>query len=165
MSVVGRKKAGDSFGIPVINALEILSGTNRPVDRTGADPQHIFNLIDQFKRIFCLAVHFVDKGKNRNPAHDADFKQFDRLCLDTLGAVDHHDGRIRSHQCTVGIFGEVLMSGSIQNVDAESVIVKLQHRRSDGNSSFFFNLHPVGDSMLSGFPPFNGTGKINRPSI
>ena len=35
------------------------------------------------------------------------------------------------------------MSRGIQNVDTESIIFKLQHRRCHGNTSFLFNLHPV----------------------
>ena len=165
MSVVRRKKTRDGFCVSVINALEILSGANRPVDRTGADPKYIFNLIDQFKGILCLAVHFIDKSKNRDSTHDADFKQFDRLCLDTFGAVDHHDGRIGSHQSTIGIFREVLMSRSVQDVDTESVIIKLQYGGSDGDSSFFFDFHPVRDRVFSSFSTFYGTGKIDCSSI
>ena len=43
------------------------------------------------------------------------------------------------------------MSGSIENVDAEVLILELQNGRCNGNTSLFFNFHPVGHSMTVGF--------------
>ena len=49
-----------------------------------------------------------------------------RVCGSTpLAAVDDHDRGVRRHQRTVGILGEVLMPGRIQDIDAVSVILKL----------------------------------------
>ena len=76
-----------------------------------------------------LTVHLVDKGKNRDVAHNANLEQLDRLRLDTLGTIDDHNRRIGCHQGTVGILREILMSWCIQNIDAESVIIKLQIRK------------------------------------
>ena len=68
---------------------------------------------------------------------------FRGLGLNTLGAVDDHDGRVSSHQGTVGILREVLVTGGIQNVDAESVILELHDGRGDGNTTLLLDLHPV----------------------
>ena len=58
-------------------------------------------------------------------AQGADLEQLDGLGLNTLGGVDDHDGGIRRPQGTVGILGEVLVAGGIQNVDALALIVEL----------------------------------------
>ena len=44
--------------------------------------------------------------------------------LDALGAVNDHDGGVRRHQGAVGILGEVLMAGRVQNVDAVALIAE-----------------------------------------
>ena len=44
---------------------------------------------------------------------------------------------------TVSILREILMSRCIQNINAVTIIMKLQNRGSNGNTSLFFDLHPV----------------------
>ncbi len=60
--------------IPVINPLKFFSGTDRPVDRTGGDSQLLLNIVQKLKGIHCLPVHLIDKGKDRNMAHDTDLE-------------------------------------------------------------------------------------------
>ena len=124
-------KGSDIFRISVIDAFKILSAANRPVDRTRFYSQNALYLIHQFKRIPGLAVHLVNKRKNRDIAQKADFKQLDRLRLDTLRRIDYHNGGIGSHQGSVRILREVLMARCVQDIDAVSVIIKLQYRRGD----------------------------------
>ena len=102
-SLHGIGKSQYLIGISVVNSAESLSGTDRPVDRACGDSQLFFDFIQKIERIVGIPVHFVDKGKDRNMTHHADLKQFSRLCLDTLGTVDHHDRGIRCHQGTVSI--------------------------------------------------------------
>ena len=61
-------------------------------------------------------------------AHHAYFKQLTCLGLYTFGSINNLNRRICCHQGTVSILGEILMSRCIQNVDAKSVILKLQYR-------------------------------------
>ena len=61
-------------------------------------------------------------------AHGADFEQFSCLRLHSLRRIDDHDCGVRRHQSPVSILGEILMPRSIQDVDAESLVVELQHR-------------------------------------
>ena len=65
--------------------------------------------------------------------HHAYLKQLTCLSLHTLGAVNNHDSRIRSHQSTVGILREILMSRGIQNINTISIIMELENRRGNGN--------------------------------
>ena len=45
-------------------------------------------------------------------------EQLDGLGLDALGGVDDHDGGVGSHERTVGILGEVLVAGGVEDVHA-----------------------------------------------
>ena len=49
------------------------------------------------------------------------------------------------------------MPRCIQQVDQLSTIGKLHHRRGDGNTPFFFHLHPVRLGVLSGFFALDGS--------
>ena len=84
------------------------------------------------------------RGEDGNVTHCTDLKELTGLRLDTLRAVDDHDCGVRCHQGTVGILGEVLVTGGIQNVDAETAILELHDGRGDGNTTLLFDLHPVG---------------------
>ncbi|CCX65790.1 putative uncharacterized protein [Firmicutes bacterium CAG:791] len=136
-------------GFPVINSLKFLTGSNRPVHRAGLHAKVLLDIIQKIKGILRIPVHLIDKGKNRHVTHSADLKELLRLRLDTLGAVDYHDGGIRCHQRPVGILREILMSRRIQNVDAAAIIFKLKNGRGDRNSSLLLNFHPVGNRCLS----------------
>ena len=152
-------------GIAVINPTEILAGSDRPVDRAGGNSQFLFNLIHQVKGVSCVPVQLIDKGKNRNVAHGADLEQFSCLSLHALAAVDDHNGRIRRHKGPVGVLGEVLVSGRIQNVDTVTVVQKLEHRGGDRDTPLFFNFHPVGNRVAGSGLPLYGTSLIQYPSV
>ena len=77
--------------ITIINSAEFFTGTDRPVDRTCCDSEFFFYFIQKIKRIICISVHFVDKSKNRNMTHNADFEEFSGLCLYTLASINNHN--------------------------------------------------------------------------
>ena len=84
----------------------------------------------------------------------ADPEQLLGLGFHALGRVNQHDGAVRRHQGAVRVFRKVLMPGRIQNIDTEPLVIKLQHRRGNGDPALLFNFHPVGYGMLvclSGF--------------
>ena len=74
----------------------------------------------------------------------ADLEQLPGLGFHTLGTVDDHDGAVGGHQGTVGVLGEVLVAGSVQNVDAEAAVLELHDGGGDGDAALLLNLHPVG---------------------
>ena len=113
------------LGVPVIDALECLTGADGPVYRAGGNTKLILDIVQQFKDIHRFPVHLIDKGKNGDMAHGADLEKLPGLSLHALTAVNNHNCGIRSHQGTVGVLGEVLMSRSIQNVDTIAVVIKL----------------------------------------
>ena len=131
-------------GTAVVYALKLPAGAHGPVAGVGFNAELVFQLVQQLKRVAGLAVHFVDKGKDRDMAHGTDLKEFSGLRLDAFRAVNDHDGGVCCHERTVGILGKVLMAGGVQNVDAEAFILKLHDGRCDRDASLLLNLHPVG---------------------
>ena len=61
-------------------------------------------------------------------AHYADLEQLTGLVLNALCRVDHHYSAVCRHQGTVGILGEVLVSGGIEDIYAVTVVVELHYR-------------------------------------
>ena len=155
----------DLLGGTVVHTFEFLTGTDRPVDRAGGNTELFLDIIQQFKSIHGVTVHFINERKNRDMSHDTDFKQFSGLRLDTLGSVNDHDRRICSHQGTIGILREILMSRCIQNVDTVIIIIELQYGRGNRNTSLLLDLHPVGNCMSCGCFSFYGTCQIDGSSI
>ena len=97
--------------------------------------------------------------------HYADLEQLFGLVLNALRRVNYHYRRVCRHQCTVGILGEVLVSGSVENINAISVVLKLKHRRGYGDTSLLLNLHPVRHSVLGCSLSLYRTGKINSSAV
>ena len=155
----------DSPLLPVVDALKFLAAADGPVDGVGLDAQLALQLVKQIKGILGLAVHLIDKGKDRDVPHRADLEQLARLRLDALAAVDDHDRGIRRHQRAVGILGEVLMARRVQNVDAEALIAELHDRRRDGNAALLFNLHPVRHGRAGVLFPLDYTGLRDRSAV
>ena len=158
-------KGQNRLFLAVINTLEGLSAGDRPVHGISPDTELAFKLVKQIKWISRLAVKLVDKGKYRNISCRADLKKLSGLRLDTLCRVYYHYRRIRRHKGTVGILGEVLVSGSIKNVDAIALIFKLHDRGGYRNTSLLFKLHPVGYGMLIGLLALYGAGCLNSSSV
>ena len=142
MALVGEEE--DVAALPVVDAPELLAASDGPVDGIGVDAQLPLHFLAQLQGIPGLPVHLVDKGEDGDVAHGAHLKELAGLGLYTLGAVDDHDGGVRRHQRAVGVLREVLVAGGIQDVDAVSVVLELQHGGGDGDASLLFNLHPVG---------------------
>ena len=57
------------------------------------------------------------------------------------------------------------MARRIQNVNAESVIIKLHGGRSNGNTSLLLNIHPVGNCMLCRLAALYRTCQIDGASV
>ena len=134
----------DLLLVPVIDALELLAAADGPVDSVGVDAQLLFDLLAQLEGVPGLPVHLVDEGEDGDVPHDADLEELPGLGLHTLGGVDDHDGGVGGHESAVGVLGEVLVAGGVQDVDAVPLILELHHRGGDRNAALLFDLHPVG---------------------
>ena len=152
-------------GLPVEDPLEVMAAADGPVHGTGADAQHVLDLVQELIGIPGLTVKLVDEGEDGNVTHHAYLEQLDGLGLHALRAVNDHDRTVRSHQGSVGILREVLVSRCIQNVDALSLIVELQHGGGHGDTSLLLDLHPVGHRMLAGLPALDGSGQVDGAAV
>ena len=155
----------DHAGVAVVEALEVAVDADGPVHGAGADAQHLLDLLHQVEGIASGAVHLVDEGEDRNGAQAADLEQLHRLLLHALGVVDEHHGAVRGHQRAVGILGEVLMSGGIQNVDAVAVEVELHRRGRDRNAALLLDLHPVRRGVVRRLAGLDRARQANGPAV
>src|SRR5438132_5375354 len=140
------------FAEPIVNALEVGAGADWPVDGEGSDSEDAFDFIEQRQRLEGWPVALVHEREDWNPPLPADFEELLGLALDSFAGVDHHDHRIDSGEHAVGIFGEILVAGCIQQIDFVTKILELQYGGADRNAALAFQLHPVGSGcplMLS----------------
>ena len=155
----------DLLGFSVIHALKVMSAADGPVNRAGSDSQYLLNFIQKGIRVSGLSIKLINEGKNGDMSHNTDFKELNGLGLHTLCSVNDHYRTVCRHQGSIGILREILVSRSIQNVNALSVIIKLEHGGGYGNSSFLLNLHPVGNRMLCGLSSLYRSCQVDGTSI
>src|SRR5690606_12346328 len=127
----------------VVDALELAVATDRPSYRRGLDAQHFLDLVQQLDGITDVAVELVDEADDRRVAQAADVHQGDGTGLDTLTAVYHHQRAVHRGQGAVGIFGEVLVTGGVQQVDHVVAVGELHDRGGNGNTPLLLHCHPV----------------------
>ena len=104
-----------------------MAAANRPVDRAGADAQHVLNLVHQLKRVSRFTVHLVDEDDYGGIAHTAHLHKLTCLCLHTFRSVDHDDGRVDSCKRAVGILTEVLVTRSVEDIHLVAFVVELHN--------------------------------------
>ncbi len=163
--------AGDTFEkvhltrSAIIHTTEGRTITQRPGDGTGLESEHALEFIQQHKRIQRRPIALVHESENRNATPFAHLEEFTRLRLDTFGSVDHHQRGVHGREHTVGVLGEIFMSGSIEQVDRIALVVELQHRGADRDTTLFFELHPVAGGGALVFSILHGTSKMNGISV
>ena len=155
----------DLLRLPVIDSLKGLAGPDRPVHRAAGDPKLPLDLVDQLKGVPRLTVHLIDKCKNRNMAAGTDLEKLSRLGLHTLGTVDDHDRRVCRHERSIGVLGEILMAGRVQDINAEPAVIELEDRGSDRDTSLLLDLHPVRNRMSRRRLALYGTCEIDRTAV
>ena len=98
-------------------------------------------------------------------AHGADLEKLARLRFDAFGSVNDHNGRVRSHEGTVGVLGEVLVAGGVKDIDAVTLILELHDRGGDGDTALLLKLHPVRDSMARRGLALDRACHLYRPAV
>ena len=101
---------------PVVDALEVRPGADRPRHGVARDAEHALDLVHEVERVLARAVQLVDERDDRDPPHAADLEELDRLRLDALGAVDEHDGRVGRRERAVRVLGEVVVARRVEEV-------------------------------------------------
>ena len=151
--------------LPVVDSLELLAAADGPIYGIGVNAKLMLQFLTQLKGVPRLSVHLVDKRKDGDIPHGAHLEQLSSLGLHTLGPIDNHNRAVRRHERTIGVLREVLVAGGIQNVDAETFVLKLHHRGGHRDPPLFFNLHPVGGGRPGIFLSFHLSRLGNGPTI
>lgn len=146
--------------VDVVDALEADAALDGPRQRTHVDVELFLELVQQVEGVLGLAVHLVDEDDDGGVAHAAHFHELARLRLHTLGAVHHDDDAIDGGQRAVGVFGEVLVTGGVENVDLVVLIVELHDGGGDGDTALLLDVHPVGRGGLLDFVALHGAGHL-----
>ena len=107
-------------------------------------PRSASTSLDQLERILADAVALVDEGEDRHAAPLADVEQLPRPLLDALAVVEQHDRAVGGDQRAVGVLGEVLVAGRVEQVDVIAVVLELHDARRDRDAALLLELHPVG---------------------
>ncbi|MPM42899.1 hypothetical protein SDC9_89571 [bioreactor metagenome] len=144
------------------DAAEALALANGPGDGAAGHAQLALNFVEDVERVAHFAVHLVDEGDDGRVALAADLDQAAGLCFHTVGGVDHHQRRIHGRQHAVGVFGEVLVAGRVEQVDDVVAVAHLHHRRRHRDAALLFNFHPVGGGVAAGLAPLDGARDLDR---
>ena len=130
-------------GAAVDHAAQVAGDADRPRGRRRAQPDLRLDLVEQLERLAAGAVVLVEEREHRQPAAAADLEQLERLGLDALGRVEHHHHGVDAGEHAVGVLGEVLVAGGVEQVDDVVAVRELQHRRADRDAALALELHPV----------------------
>ena len=137
--------------IYIVDTFEMRADVDRPAERTHTDFQLALQLVEDVERIAALAVELVDKDNNGSVAHTAHLHKLPRLLLHAFRHVDHNDYTVDSRKCAIRILREILVSGSVENVDFVIAIIEAHHGCRHRDAALFLYLHPVGRGRLFDF--------------
>ena len=143
--------------IEIVNAFESRAGADGPCERTDLDLQLLLDLVQQVERILARTVELVDEDHHRSIPHPAHLHQLSSLCLDAFGSVDHDDDAVDCRQGPVGVFGEVLVSGRVEDIDLYILILEAHDRRGDRDAPLSFDLHEVRSRTAFDLVRFDGS--------
>ena len=101
------------------------------VTGVGTIAELLLDLVEQLERVAAGPVPLVDEGEQRQAPLAAHLEQLERLRLDALGRVEHHDRGVGGGEHPVGVLGEVAVAGGVEQVDDVVAVRELQHRRRD----------------------------------
>ena len=149
----------------MVDALEVPVGADGPVDRAGADAQHLLQFLHQGERILARAVHLVDESEDRDAPHAADLEQLDGLGLHAARRVQEHHGAVGRDQDAVGVLAEILVTGGIQDVDVVALVAELHGAGRDGDAALLFDLHPVAGGVGRRLAGLDGPGLADGSAV
>src|SRR5690606_29451520 len=134
---------------------------DRPSNGTGLDIRHVLDPVEQIDGVADVPVQLVDVADDGRVAQTADVHQNDGARLHAIAADDHNKRAVHRGQGAVGVFGEVLVTGGVEQVDDPLAVGELHHRGGDGDAALLFHGHPVGGGMAVGFARLDGPGYLD----
>ena len=152
-------------GPPVDDAAQLAGGADRPRRRRRPQADLRLDLVEQLERLAAGAVVLVEERQHREPAAPADLEQLERLGLDALGAVEDHHHGVDAGEDAVGVLGEVLVAGGVEEVDDMVPIGELEHRRADRDAALALQLHPVRRRRPLPFAGLDGPGALHGAGV
>ena len=147
--------------VNIIHALETSAIVDRPRERAHTDLQLLLQFVQQVEGILGLTVHLIHKDDHGRISHTTYLHQLQRLSLHALGTVYHDDDAVHCRQRAIRIFGKVLVTRGIQDIDLIVMIVELHHAGSHGDATLFLYVHPVAGGCLAYLVTLHGTSHLN----
>jgi hypothetical protein len=126
--VLGPLEQMNGAGTQVVDAAELRAIADRPVHRDRLDPERRLDLVEQLERVLGRSIQLVDEREDRRVPHLRDIEELQRLRLDAAGRIQHHHGTVDGGQCPVGVLGEILVAGRVEQVDLVAAIRKGEDR-------------------------------------
>jgi hypothetical protein len=123
--------------------------------------QYAFDLIQQFDRRTAIPIQLVDEGHDGGIAQASDLHELDGALLDTLGAVDDHQGGVHRGQGAVGVLGKVFVTRRVQKIHDAIIEGELHDRRGDRDAALLLQAHPIGGGVTRGLTPLDRAGHLN----
>ena len=149
----------------VVHPAELLPRAEGPGDGVRLDAEDAFELVHEVERGLCRAVHLVHEGEDGDAAHAADLEELPGALLDALGRVDDHDDGVDGGEHAVGVLGEVLVAGGVEEVDDLAAVFELQEGGGDGDAALLFELHPVGGGGALLAAGADGAGELDGAAV
>ena len=129
--------------VKIINTTETLAHINWPTERADVNVEFFLDFVQQIEGVFTITVHLVHKDDDGRLAHTADFHQLACLSFYPLRHVDNDDNAIHRRERAKSIFGEVLVSGRIEDIYFMVGIIKRHDGRRHGDTALLLDFHPV----------------------
>ena len=166
----GAGEPDEVSGAAVQDALEVSGDTDRPCQRCGFEPDAVSDLVKEFECIAARAIPLVDHGDDRDATMTTHLKELECLRLQTLRCVDQHDRAIDGAQHPVGVFGEVGVPRSVEQVDDTVLPIggdvrELQSSGRDRDAPGLLHLHPVRHRRPSPRFTVNGARFGDHPCV
>ena len=164
-ALLARREPLQPLAQQIEHAAKALAHADRPAHGRAVDAEHRFDFLEEGHRLAHLAVHLVHERDDRRRAEPADLQQLDRLRLDALRGVDHHHRGIDGGQHAIGVFGEVLVAGRVEQVDRVAFVVELHHGARHRYPALLLHFHPVRGGVTPALARLDGAGHLDRAAV
>jgi hypothetical protein len=111
----------------VVDTPEVWSITDGPIEGVGLHAERAFDFVHQLQRMQRRPIDLVDEGEDRRVLLTTDLEELQGLRLDPAGTIEDHDGAVHRGQRAIGVFGKVLVTGGVEQVQLIAVVGKGHH--------------------------------------
>jgi hypothetical protein len=155
----------DFLGTAIKDALEGRAVAEGPDDRRGLEAEDVLKFVEEVDRAARGPVALVHEREDGHAAATADLEELAGLRLDAFGGVDDHEGGVHGGEHAVGVLGEILVAGGVEQVDRAAGVVELEDGRTDRDAALFLQLHPVGGGGALVLAVLDGAGEMDGVAV